>query len=240
MILHIPHSSTNIPDNSGLNINEQDINLMTDWFTDELFWHRDSSRVVFETSRLYCDVERYRDDNDEPMSKKGHGVVYTRGSVGNIIRDNQDDSEYIKKEYYDKHHTNLSKSVSRMLSLIPEVVVVDCHSFSNTPLLHEESVNRPDFCLGFDDTRSTLPFLGKIIDLLETKGYLVSLNDPFSGALLPSEYIDNDSIKGIMIEVNRRLYLDDKYNKNEDFNKIKDDITEVLNIISDYESECDI
>lgn len=239
MILHIPHSSTIIPDGSNLNITQQDINLMTDWYTDELFEHRDSGRVVFETSRLYCDVERYRDDMNEPMIKKGHGVVYTKGSVGNTIRENLDDSEYIKKDFYDKHHKNLIQSVNRILTLIPEVVIVDCHSFNDTPLTHEDSTNRPDFCIGFNNT-NVPPFLNSVVELLENKGYSVLLNDPFEGTLIPSEFIVNESVKGIMIEVNRKLYLDDKYNKNDKYLNIKKDISEILDIISDYESECDI
>ena len=76
MILHIPHSSTKLPDNfqvsKGVSL-EKEFQRMTDWFTDELFDFPDAKRVVFPYSRLYCDVERFRDDEKEEMAKKGMG-----------------------------------------------------------------------------------------------------------------------------------------------------------------------
>jgi N-formylglutamate amidohydrolase len=41
MILHIPHSGT---DTIGRNIEQKDIDELTDWFTDELFEHENSAR----------------------------------------------------------------------------------------------------------------------------------------------------------------------------------------------------
>ena len=81
IILHIPHSSLTIPkealhqyDTSFL---QEEFLLMTDRYTDELFGLPYSS-IVFPYSRLFCDVERFRDDSQEEISQKGMGVVYTR------------------------------------------------------------------------------------------------------------------------------------------------------------------
>ena len=240
MILHIPHSSTNIPEelDKSLHISETDINLMTDWFTDELFTHPSATRVVHQYSRLLCDVERYRNDADEPMTKFGHGVVYTKGATGNTIRDNETYNPIfrnfaIKSTIYDTHHRHLNKVTSVSLSYFPEVVLVDCHSFNNEPLIHEVSGERPDFCIGTNG--DDLPFLDDLINLIKYNGYSVELNNPFSGAMVPSEHTNNKNLKCVMIEVNRKLYLDDKYNKNNDFDTIKKDITGLLNVIDDYE-----
>jgi len=61
-IVHIPHSSTYIPDRirsqfvlraSAL---QQEINLLTDWFTDEIFGGlAGSNDVIFPVSRLVVD-----------------------------------------------------------------------------------------------------------------------------------------------------------------------------------------
>ena len=233
MILHIPHSSTNIPlEDTTLTVNQEDINLLTDWFTDELFSHPYSSRVVFPYSRLFCDVERYRDNYDEPMFKKGHGVVYTKGTTGNTIRTSNKFESHIKEKYYDIHHTLLNIKTNRHLSLFNEVVIVDCHSFHYEKLQHEDSDLRPDFCLGFNED---LPFLNDLVNIIKSNGYSVELNNPFSGALVPISKLDNHYVKGIMIEVNRKLYLDDKYNKNNNFDSIKSLITKLLDVISVYE-----
>ena len=50
MILHIPHASTNT---LNRNIENFDISYLTDWFTDDLFHHPNSDRLVFEYSRFF-------------------------------------------------------------------------------------------------------------------------------------------------------------------------------------------
>jgi len=42
---------------------------------------------VFPVSRLVVDVERFPDDEDEPMAGRGMGAVYTRLSSGERLRD---------------------------------------------------------------------------------------------------------------------------------------------------------
>ena len=61
---------------------------MTDSYTDELFpvSSVEAGRVVFPVSRLVCDVERFSSDDDEPMAGRGMGVIYTRTSLGEVLR----------------------------------------------------------------------------------------------------------------------------------------------------------
>jgi N-formylglutamate deformylase len=66
VILHIPHASILIPDKEGYSADwdvvNREVNLLTDWFTDELFAHDHIVRVVSPVSRVFCDVERFPDD----------------------------------------------------------------------------------------------------------------------------------------------------------------------------------
>ena len=78
-LLHIPHASTVIPGNYLASFRQailpHEIEVMTDWFCDELLdCGRD--RIVFPISRLVCDVERFRDDKQEIMADIGMGVTY--------------------------------------------------------------------------------------------------------------------------------------------------------------------
>jgi N-formylglutamate amidohydrolase len=80
MILHIPHASANIPDWEGFWDEEKvqaEILKLTDWYTDDLFQSEEAIRLIAPFSRVFCDVERYREDEQEPMSFKGMGVTYT-------------------------------------------------------------------------------------------------------------------------------------------------------------------
>lgn len=90
MILHIPHSSKLIPEDlrrqfvlSDKEL-ERELLLMTDSYTDDLFSSVDENdiAIIYPVSRLIIDPERFIDDNQEPMSEKGMGVVYTKNSNG--------------------------------------------------------------------------------------------------------------------------------------------------------------
>ena len=71
VLIHVPHASTFIPPNEKRFFLKDDLTdellKMTDLYTDELFDCR-RDMLVFPVSRLVCDVERFRDDTDEPMS----------------------------------------------------------------------------------------------------------------------------------------------------------------------------
>jgi hypothetical protein len=72
IILHIPHSSFRIPFPDGYAakaaalLKEQ--LLLTDLFTDDLFNHPDTIRVIADFSRVFCDVERFPDGADPRLS----------------------------------------------------------------------------------------------------------------------------------------------------------------------------
>jgi len=91
MILHIPHSPRAIPDNfrDQIVLSDDDLRaeltLMTDAFTDELFFLPETAIVWFPISRLLVDVKRFLGDAEEPMSKVGMGVIYTRGVSREVL-----------------------------------------------------------------------------------------------------------------------------------------------------------
>ena len=139
MILHIPHAGTNT---LGRNIEQFDIDYLTDWRTDELFKCELASSLVFPISRFVCDVERFPDEYEE-MFKIGQGICYTKG----------------------------------------------------------------------------------------TRDYDVKINYPYSGSMIPAKFVGNPDVFPIMIEVNKKLYL----NNEDDFNKIKIVINQLLGVIAEYE-----
>ena len=214
MILHIPHSSTNT---LGRNIEQFDIDYLTDHRTNELFNCELSTKLVFPISRFVCDVERFPDDQEE-MFKIGQGICYTKGTRDNDIT--VIDKEEILK-IYDKWHLDLIQLINQTLCYFHKVILVDCHSFP-------DNEGYPDFCIGTVEQTPT-----GLTDLVihELDGYEVSINYPYSGAILPSKFIDNPDVFPIMIEINKRLYL----NSEEDFNKIKELIHKVLTKITEYE-----
>jgi len=65
LILHLPHSSTNIPLNEGYIVDsialESEILKLTDWYTDDLFYSEGDEMIKAEFSRIFCDPERFTD-----------------------------------------------------------------------------------------------------------------------------------------------------------------------------------
>jgi len=240
MILHIPHSSRNIPaalrgqfllDDSALG---DELARVTDAFTDELFDCPEACRVIFPVSRLVVDVERFPHDRDEPMSGAGQGMIYTRTCLGEPLRRelSEEERNILKSEYYVRHHELLRRAVLDELLARGKALIVDCHSFPSRPLPCDagQDENRPDFCIG-TDAFHTPPALLQVVDsAVRGRGYSVGVNSPYSGTLVPSAYYrKNPNVWSVMIEANRKLYMDEKAGpKLPGFQSVKDRIQAVL------------
>lgn len=238
MILHIPHASTNIPSDIVFNKTDisDDLERMTDWYTDDLFRHPNSDRVVAPISRLVCDMERLAEN--EPMEYRGMGICYTNDSYGNKLRDiDSNERQRIINDYYVPHHSNLTSTVSRTLSLFDHAIIVDCHSFYPEKLPHEDSSARPDFCLGVDDYHTPPELVESLVKNITDSGYTVEINEPFSGTIVPLAYYNtNPDVWSIMIEVNRGLYLDGT-EPSAGYEKTKEMVTKLLNTVDSFEDK---
>ncbi len=225
MILHIPHSSTNT-NNTEFDCDlDLELSRMTDIDTDKLFDYPGATRIVLPVSRLICDVERFEDDNLEVMASKGMGVCYRMNSFGDKLRDvTVAERESILDNYYRPHHQALTDAVDLELKEKGSALVVDCHSFSNTPLPHEDSQEtpRPDICIGTDLYHTPDDLRDIVLNHFRDCGYTVKVNDPFAGTLIPMKYYRSDKrVSGIMIELNRDLYK-------KDFESVKQAVTGCL------------
>ena len=76
IILHIPHSSTNIPITDGYLVDkkslDKEILKLTDWYTDDLFYSNEDEMMRADFSRIFCDPERFPDDSQEIMAQQNH------------------------------------------------------------------------------------------------------------------------------------------------------------------------
>ena len=216
IILHMPHVSLEVPDEfyDGLVISRnlfRKYNLeMTDLGVDELFKDYNYIKIIPKYSRLYCDVERFRDDEIEVMSKYGEGVVYTHAYDG--VEFHMHDSDYKNKvlEYYDSYHKDLDDITKRLLEEDDELLILDCHSFSDKMAKHFFKEPFPDICIGIEENYYNQDILNKIVSKIEELGYTYKINYPYIGSLVPN-CVFSGKIKGkvcsIMLEINKRIYL---------------------------------
>ncbi len=242
LVLHIPHSSTFIPPEirAQFVLTTEELNdeiwLMTDHYTDELFVNDNlkDSAVIFPVSRICVDPERFRDDAKEAMSKKGMGVIYTHSIDGSPIRRDLTETERLSllNEYYVPHHERLETIVAEKLKADHKCLLIDCHSFPGKPLPYEfdQSTDRPDICIGTDEFHTPQWLTERCVTLFENAGFKTAINKPFGGSLVPGKYYrSNKDVLSVMIEVNRKLYLDESSAlMDENFTKIKTIIRNTL------------
>ncbi len=234
ILLHVPHASIRIPkkERSLFCLPDLDDELlkMTDRYCDELFTGYDT--VVFPVSRLVCDPERFRNDELESMSRMGMGAVYTKTSSGELLRRiTEDERESLLQRYYDPHHRRLTVAVEAKLQTHGWCLIVDGHSFHPAPLPYEpdQEPDRPDFCIGTDPYHTPDRLAEEAMMFLKRQGFSVFRNSPYGGSLVPLKYYGRDRrVCSIMIEINRKLYMDKRGKRSDSFSLIQRTITTLI------------
>lgn len=230
IILHVPHSSANIPLLDGYLVEpialENEILKLTDWYTDDLFYSNEDEMIVAEFSRIFCDPERFTDDSQEVMAKYGMGVLYEKNDNGEEIRRVTPElREKVLTSYYWKHHNKFNAAVNNQLKNYGKVTIIDCHSYPSKPLKRDLDKNpiRPDFNIGTDSFHTTQELIDISVSFFKQAGYTLGIDWPYKGSIVPLEhYQKNKNVSTIMLEINRALYLNEPTNqKSESYSQIK-------------------
>ena len=239
VVLHIPHDSTFVPDQVRPQFLLSDPELalelqrMTDHFTYRLFAEQpgDATVVRAPVSRLVVDVERFAEDDQEPMAARGMGAVYEVTSHLTQIRRrlSPNERDALMRTWYHPHHARLEAAVADTLDRHGRCLVIDGHSFPGTALPYENAdpaITRPDICIGSDPFHSPKALEQAFVEAFGRDGWRVAVNDPFAGALVPaSRYRTDPRVTAVMIEVNRDLYLDSSsFEPNPEFSRIATEI----------------
>lgn len=244
ILIHIPHSSLYLPEKFYENIifskeqtDEENI-FVSDYLVDK-FIPENVNIIKFEYSRMFCDVERFKDDEKEVMSKYGMGVIYEKNhNEEKFINLNDEYKSNIIKNIYDKHHRLLDDKVTDILTVHQKIYIIDLHSFSEEfvkKVLNKE--NCPDICVGYDDGFCDLGLVNMTVNHFEKYGYTVKTNYPYSGSIIPNKYFkeNNTSINSFMIEINKNLYLDNNVKlNNKKYNSLKSCMDDFYKILNDY------
>jgi len=242
LILHIPHSSNSIPIKDGFIVDsiglEKEILKLTDWYTDDLFYSDEDEMVIAPFSRIFCDPERFEEDEYEVMAQFGMGVLYERNDAGEPIRSiTKELREKIIFDYYRAHHLNLTSSVNDQLQCFGKALIIDCHSYPSIPLIRDLDKNpvRPDFNIGTDSFHTPQKLIDLSIAFFAEKGFSLGIDWPYKGSIVPLEHYQKDKrVSTIMLEINRALYLEEPTNvKSEKYLGIKKVTGEFLMMMRD-------
>jgi len=244
IVCNIPHSSTKIPSKflKSYLLSKKDLKFETfslsDLYTDILFKriYKNTNYILSKISRILVDIERFENENEEPMAKVGMAALYTKTQYGKVLRKiDAKEREFLVKNIYQKYHQDFTKLVQNCLVKNDKCLIIDCHSFPSTARQYESDKedNRPDICIGSDGFHTPKNIVSNLKENFETLGYSVKINSPFAGSIVPSDYYKKDKrISSVMIEVNRKLYMDEKtFKKTKNFKKVESDIYKVIKLI---------
>lgn len=210
-LFHIPHSSFHIPSTENMDIEyiNDELIYSTDVMVDQIFNIKDIDKHICGFSRVFCDVERFNDINEE-MNLYGRGICYTNTYNDKIFKTcNEKYKNDIITSYYNPYHKELEEKIRNKIEKYGICRIVDCHSFNETKLYFENNNKRPDICLGVNQYTPKY-LLDFIKNGFEKYNFSVEINSPYSGSYYPL------NIKGkfetIMIEINKKLYMENDEN----------------------------
>lgn len=237
-IYAIPHDGSLIPSEEYkyFNVSKSELERLADELRDKYVMSLFSNAKITVKnyiSRYIIDVERFTDDSIEQMAQVGMGVYYTRSHYGKHIRDyNEKHREKLISTYYEEYHKRLNQLTFEQLEINNKALIIDCHSF-NGELAYIQKGELPDVCIGYDTFHCESGAIDIIKNAFSDYGYSVEIGVPFNGSIVPTKYYNKDNrVKSVMIEINRRIYM----NKLEDYYKVKNicnEITKELDKISE-------
>ncbi|MEU4165265.1 N-formylglutamate amidohydrolase [Streptomyces sp. NPDC026665] len=220
VILHVPHSSREIPApvRAGILLDdpalESELDHITDAHTAELAAAAAEAagltpwRFVNRLSRLVVDPERFPDDREE-MLAVGMGAVYTRTTHRAPLRPAGTDPRPLIDRYFHSYAQAMTAAVSERLAATGRAVIIDVHSYPTARLPYELHGDgpRPPVCLGTDSFH-TPPELVALAEKAFAGLGGVGIDSPFSGAYVPLRHYEREpGVTALMVEIRRDTYM---------------------------------
>ncbi|MDT9696405.1 N-formylglutamate amidohydrolase [Streptomyces sp. P17] len=220
VILHVPHSAREIPDDvrAGIVLDDVALDRELDHITDS-----HTARIAAEAaaacalrpwvfanglSRLVVDPERFPDEREE-MLAVGMGAVYTRTTHKDVLREGDGDPEPLLAQYFRPYARAMTDAVAGRLAATGRAVIVDVHSYPSRAQPYELHGDgpRPAVCLGTDSFHTPPGVLAAAREAFAEWGD-VGLDSPFSGTYVPLEFHGTDPRVGaLMVEIRRDTYM---------------------------------
>lgn len=220
VILHVPHSSTVIPEDvrRGIVLSDDALNAelaaISDADTDVIALgaaELASLRpwiFVNRASRLVIDPERFPDEREE-LNAVGMGAVYERTTDLEVLRTPSDDerAELIGR-FFEPYAEAIARLVRDRFEAVGRVTIIDVHSFPVVALPYELHADgpRPEVCLGTDAFHTDQALLDAATDTMRLAAPTgdVDVNTPFAGCYIPlDQYEINARVRGVMLEIRR-------------------------------------
>ena len=150
--------------------------------------------MTFGFSRFYCDAERLEND---PLEAKGQGFAYT--DFNGCRRELTIEEKECLHRKWALHQDRLKSELK------DNTVLIDCHSFPS-------DLSDIDVCIGFNEDahKPSDELIRTVVSHFEGYGYKVGINEPYANSISPES---ESGYVAFMVELNKRIYLDEKTNE---------------------------
>ncbi|MCQ0969279.1 N-formylglutamate amidohydrolase (plasmid) [Paracoccus sp. TK19116] len=230
VIFASPHSGSHYPDwfLAGTRLPTEILRSSEDAFMDRMIAGAPAHGAATLTARIprcIVDLNRALDEIDpqlvsgiphHPLNQRtvaGLGVIPRVVSQGRAIHHRpipRAEAERRLDTYWRPYHAALAGLIAEARARFGQAILIDMHSMPHDALSHLGGM-RPDIVLG---NRHGLSAAGRIIDAvasaLETEGWRVRRNSPFSGAYIAQAYgRPAQNVHVVQVEIDRALYMDE-------------------------------
>jgi N-formylglutamate deformylase len=263
LVLDSPHSGAEYPADFRSAIPIASLRQAEDSYVDELYASGPGLGATLITARFprsYIDPNRSLLDIDASLmdapwpgpaipSRKtelGIGLIWRILDSGEPIYARKLSVDEVKQRIV-RYHQPYQRAVKDALDAARDhfgaVWHVNCHSMpALSGRLSEEGPGKPraDFVLGDRDGTTCEPgFTALVADTLRGMGYQVKINDPYKGVELVRAFSDpKDRRHSLQVEVNRRLYMDERTReKSAGFGDLRRDIDRLLEKVAQYTAQ---
>ena len=202
LVISIPHSGTDIPQDIAPLCNLAAKREHTDWALQELVAPLSETTLVATVSRYIVDVNRFK-----PRAGKATQPIIPRiDEVGNQLFNNypskQKQSDWLER-YYTPYYLHLENLLTEKLEQHERVLLVDLHSYD------DKLFRTSDIILGTRKKQTLSPdILEKLQALFHDEGLTTQVDTPFSGGNIIATFGKQTRIEAVQIEVPYSLYLE--------------------------------
>ena len=263
LVLDSPHSGTDYPADFGANVALEKLRQSEDSFVDELFASGPefgATLIAARFPRAYIDPNRSLLDIDASLldapwpgpaipsakTQRGIGLIWRVLDTGEPIYARKLSVDEVKQRivrYHQPYQRAVKDALDRAHGHFGAVWHLNLHSMPAVSSgISEEGPGkaRADFVLGDRDGTTCEPeFTTVVAANLRGMGYEVKINDPYKGVELVRAFSDpNAGRHSLQVEVNRRLYMDERTRaKGSGFDSLKANLEKLLLAVAAYSGE---
>jgi N-formylglutamate amidohydrolase len=263
VVLDSPHSGTDYPEDFASAAPLEALRQSEDSYVDELYAcgpRHGATLIAARFPRAYIDPNRSLLDIDTELldapwpgpavpSRKtqlGIGLVWRKLDSGASIYDRRLTVAEMRRritEYHQPYQKAVKDAIDAAHAHFGVVWHLNCHSMpAVSSVISEEGpgVPRADFVLGDRDGSTCDPgFTALVRETLADMGYDVKVNEPYKGVELVRAFSDPPGGRhSLQVEVNRRLYMDERTRqRTAGFARLSRDIERLVRTVCQYAAE---